>query len=107
MISYVTQEAATDDRLTPTALRLLIYLGGVNPHIGGWSNAHLSELAHVLHVDVRSVHGARHQLVKYGYLAKRIGMVQRMTRKGEPLLRRHHFYRTVSEVQATPHARFA
>lgn len=40
MISYVTQEAATDDRLTPTALRLLIYLGGVNPHIGGWSNAH-------------------------------------------------------------------
>ena len=106
MISYVTQEAATDDRLTPTALRLLIYLGGVNPHIGGWTNAHLSELAQILHVDMRSVSGARHQLVKYGYLAKRIGIVQRMTRTGATL-RRHHFYRTVSEVQTTPYARLA
>lgn len=107
MISYVTQEAATDDRLTPTALRLLIYLGGVNPHIGGWSNAHLSELAAILHVDTHAVHGARHQLVKYGYLAKRIGKVQRMTRTGEAVLRRHRFYRTVSEVQATPYAQLA
>lgn len=93
MISYVDQEAATDRELNELALRMLIFLGGQNPHIGGWSHSTYREMAKIFRVSPREIKSAQHQLLLHGFLTRKIGTVTHAyptrTRK-----ERHFFYST-------------
>lgn len=99
MISYVAQEASVDTDLSELALRVLIFLGGENPHIGGWSYNTHQDLATRFHVSQREVKSAQHQLLSRGFLTRRVGTITHTRPKKVPI-ERHFFYSTDTRDQS-------
>jgi hypothetical protein len=106
MIAYVPFEAAFDGRLTPTALRLLLYLSGEHPHSrhwkGYWCWESLSEIAHNLsnqfyHYSPKMIRDARFLLRKYNYLQRTMRVIL-PARQGAKAVQ-HECFRVIVDLE--------
>lgn len=99
MLAIIPVEAACDQRLSSAARNLLVYWGAANApsdawHAAGWTWEPLRSVADHLHVTLREAKAARHQLLKYGYLERHIGIFYKKSTGKEV---HHYCYRVVLE----------
>jgi len=107
VISYVPHEAAYDGSLTPTALRVLLYLGGEHPHSKKWKNywcwesfmemaQHLSNAFY--HYSAKMIRDALYLLRKQGYLERAVRIILPKVAGGKTV--RHLCYRVIISLES-------
>jgi hypothetical protein len=105
-ISYVPHEAAFDGALTPTSLRLLMYLGGEHPDSKKWSKfwcwESWSDLARHLsneyfHYSPAMIKSALYLLKRQGYLERAVRIILPRREGGRTV--RHLCYRVIISLE--------
>lgn len=105
-IAFVPHEAAFDGSLTPTALRLLMYLGGEHPDSKKWDKywcwESWSDLAEHLsnpyfHYSSKTMKDALYLLRKQGYLQRIVRVILPKVDGGRTV--RHLCYRVVITLE--------